>query len=173
MGRFTLDIRDRILGAIGDVFLLLILFAGSGCAALIYEVVWFQLLQLVIGASAISLGLLLSAYMGGLCLGSALLPRMMPAKPHPVRFYAFCEAGIAAFGIFVLSIVPFVSRLDVAGAEPGVWGIFRAARSLHCASFPQQSSWAPRCRRFRAVWNRQKMEWRAWVFSIPRTLLEQ
>jgi hypothetical protein len=43
---------------------LLLLLAGSGCAALIYEVVWFQLLQLVIGSSAISLGLLLAAYMG-------------------------------------------------------------------------------------------------------------
>ena len=32
---------------------------GSGCAALIYEVVWFQLLQLVIGSSSISLGILL------------------------------------------------------------------------------------------------------------------
>jgi hypothetical protein len=36
--------------------LLLALFIGSGCAALIYEVVWLQLLQLVIGSSAVSLG---------------------------------------------------------------------------------------------------------------------
>ena len=43
---------------------LLLLFAASGCAALIYEIVWFQLLQLVIGSSAVSLGLLLAAYMG-------------------------------------------------------------------------------------------------------------
>ena len=35
--------------------LLLLLFVGSGCAALIYEIVWFQLLQLVIGSSAVSL----------------------------------------------------------------------------------------------------------------------
>ena len=34
--------------------LLLLLFVGSGCAALIYEIVWFQLLQLVIGSSAYS-----------------------------------------------------------------------------------------------------------------------
>ena len=53
----------------------LLLFAGSGCAALIYEIVWFQLLQFVIGSSAVSLGLLLAAYMGGLCVGSAALPR--------------------------------------------------------------------------------------------------
>ena len=28
------------------LFVLLLLFMGSGCAALIYEIVWFQLLQL-------------------------------------------------------------------------------------------------------------------------------
>ena len=54
---------------------LLLLFVGSGCAALIYEIVWFQLLQLVIGSSAVSLGVLLGTFMGGMCLGSLLLPR--------------------------------------------------------------------------------------------------
>lgn len=49
---------------------MLLLFVGSGCAALIYEVVWFQLLQLVIGSSAVSLGVLLGTFMGGMCLGS-------------------------------------------------------------------------------------------------------
>ena len=34
---------------------LLLLLVASGCAALIYELVWFQLLRQVIGASAISL----------------------------------------------------------------------------------------------------------------------
>ena len=45
---------------------LLLLFVGSGCAALIYEVVWFRLLQLSIGSSAVSLGVLLGIYMGGM-----------------------------------------------------------------------------------------------------------
>src|SRR6516165_1950915 len=71
---------------------LLLLLAGSGCAALIYEIVWFQLLQLVIGSSAVSLGLLLAAYMGGLCMGSLLLPRMVRARKGgrwtPLRVYA-------------------------------------------------------------------------------------
>ena len=58
--------------------LLLILFAGSGCSALIYEIVWYQLLQLVIGSSAVSLGVLLATFMGGLCFGSLTLPRLMP-----------------------------------------------------------------------------------------------
>src|SRR5690606_3476900 len=46
---------------------LLLLFVGSGCAALIYQVVWFQMLSLIIGSSAISLGLLLAIFMGGMC----------------------------------------------------------------------------------------------------------
>jgi spermidine synthase len=46
--------------------ILLLLFAGSGCAALIYEIVWFQLLQNAIGSSAVSLGALLGTYMGGM-----------------------------------------------------------------------------------------------------------
>ena len=55
--------------------LLLVMFVGSGCAALIYEVVWFQLLELVIGSSTVSLGILLGTFMGGMCLGSILFPR--------------------------------------------------------------------------------------------------
>ncbi len=58
----------------------LLLFVGSGCAALIYEVVWFQLLQLVIGSSSVSLGVLLGTFMGGMCLGSFLLPRYVDAR---------------------------------------------------------------------------------------------
>jgi len=101
----------------------LLLFAGSGCAALIYEIVWFQLLQLVIGSSAISLGLLLAAYLGGLCLGSALLPRWVSARVHPMRVYAYLELGIAAFGIVALYGVPLIGRIYLAGAADGLLGV--------------------------------------------------
>jgi spermidine synthase len=102
---------------------LLLLFAASGCAALIYEIVWFQLLQLVIGSSAVSLGLLLAAYMGGLCLGSALLPRVISRDHHPLRVYALIELGIGVFGLAVLFGVPIVGRLYVATATQGLTGI--------------------------------------------------
>src|SRR6185369_6823589 len=85
---------------------LLLLFVGSGCAALIYEIVWFQLLQLVIGSSAVSLGVLLGTFMGGMCLGSLLLPRFVSAARHPLRVYAALEMGIGALGLIVLLIVP-------------------------------------------------------------------
>ena len=94
---------------------LLLLFVGSGCAALIYEVVWFQLLQLVIGSSAVSLGVLLGTFMGGLCLGSLGLSRVISARRHPLRVYAFLELAIGAIGILML----FGCRLSAARTRPG------------------------------------------------------
>jgi spermidine synthase len=85
---------------------LLLLFAGSGAAALIYEVVWFQLVQLVIGSSGVSLGVLLGTFMGGMFLGSLLLPRFIPAGRHPLRVYAVLEAGIGLFGVLLLLLIP-------------------------------------------------------------------
>src|SRR5512133_3467417 len=87
---------------------LLLLFVGSGCAALIYEIVWLQLLQLVIGLTTVSLGILLGTFMGGMCLGSLLLPRLVPPRYHPLRVYAVLELGIALIGIAILFVVPWV-----------------------------------------------------------------
>src|SRR5207253_3672721 len=101
--------RDSIAKMHSRRFLpaLLLLFVGSGCAALIYEIVWFQLLQLVIGSSAISLSVLLGTFMGGMCLGSLALPRVVSARQyHPLRVYAFLELGIGAIGILVLGVMP-------------------------------------------------------------------
>src|SRR5678809_767189 len=89
---------------------LLLLFVGSGCAALIYEIVWLQLLQLVIGSSAVSLGLLLAAYMGGLCAGGLMLSRFVSRRFHPLKVYALLELGIGIFGLLVLYVVPMVAH---------------------------------------------------------------
>src|SRR5581483_6015544 len=95
--------------------ILLVLFALSGCSALIYEIVWYQLLQLVIGSTAVSLGVLLATFMGGLCLGSLLLPRVERArKMHPLRVYALIELGIGAFGILALITIPLLDSVYVA-----------------------------------------------------------
>ncbi len=111
--------------------LLLLLFVGSGCAALIYEIVWFQLLQLVIGSTGVSLGILLATFMGGMCLGSLLLPRCVSAARHPMRVYALLEAGIGGLGILVLLGVPHVGGLYAAAVAPGLMGIL--LRGLTCA----------------------------------------
>ena len=102
---------------------LLALFVGSGCAALIYEIVWFQLLELVIGSSAVSLGVLLGTFMGGMCLGSLVLPRVISARHHPLRVYAFLELGIAVIGLLVLFGMPLLNGLYTAVAGSGTLGI--------------------------------------------------
>jgi spermidine synthase len=88
---------------------LFLLFVGSGCAALIYEIVWFQLLELVIGSTAVSLGILLATFMGGMCLGSLMLPRLVSARRNPLRVYATIEIGIGVSGMVVLLGMPFVA----------------------------------------------------------------
>src|ERR1700720_2666372 len=103
--------------------LLLLLFVGSGCAALIYEIVWFQLLELVIGSSAVSMGVLLGTFMGGMCLGSLLLPRVMASDWHPLRVYAFLELGIGAIALLLLLGMPLIGGTYTAWAGQGVVGI--------------------------------------------------
>ncbi len=135
--------------------LLVLLFAASGCAALIYEVVWFQLLQLVIGSSAVSLGVLLGTYMGGMCLGSLLLPRVVSRRAHPVRVYAWIELGIGACGLLVLfgaphlnDVYPWIANAVGAGGLGGI--LLRGAIAALClvpptllmgASLPAIARW--------------------------------
>jgi len=93
---------------------MLLLFVGSGCAALIYEIVWFQVLQLVIGASAVSLAVLLGTFMGGMFAGSLLLSRFVSPAAHPLRVYAKLEAIIGVVGAILIFIMPLVGRLYTA-----------------------------------------------------------
>lgn len=112
---------------------LLMLFVGSGCAALIYEIVWLQLLQLVVGSSAVSMAVLLGTFMGGMCLGSLALPRLMPRTWHPLRTYAALELGIAIAGLGVLFMVPAIGQLYTALVGHGLRGILlRAAVCSVC-----------------------------------------
>jgi spermidine synthase len=133
--------------------LLLILVAASGCAALIYEVVWYQLLPLAIGSTSVSLGILLAAFMGGLCIGSLWLPRVLPPG-HPLQMYAALELGIAVCAILVRFGLPFLNRIYITGAEHGLPGmLLRASLAGICllpptilmgASFPVIIRWVER-----------------------------
>ncbi len=133
VSRENLDQSDR--GSVRQRFLPLVaaLFIGSGCSALIYEIVWLQSLQLVIGSSAVSLGVLLATFMGGMCLGSLLLPRLVSVRRHPLRVYALIELGIGAAGIAILWGMPYVDQLYVAHVRPGLPSVLmRAAVCATC-----------------------------------------
>lgn len=111
--------------------LLVLLFIGSGCAALIYEIVWFQLLSLTIGSSAVSMGVLLGTFMGGMCIGSLLLSKYISRAQHPLRVYAMLEGAIAIFGLLVLWGMPVVSTIYLKIAVHGLTGV--TFRGVICA----------------------------------------
>jgi len=111
--------------------LLVMLFIGSGCAALIYEVVWLQMLSLVVGSSAISIGVVLGTFMGGMCAGSLLLSRYVKRSEHPLRVYAKLEFGIGIAGLILMFLLPVIGKLQIAiglGGFPGLLlsGLFSA-----------------------------------------------
>jgi spermidine synthase len=149
--------RDRFA-----FFVILLLFTASGAAALIYEVTWYQLLQLVVGSTAISLGLLLASFMGGLCLGSYFLPRRVPKTLHPLRLFALIELGIAGFGLLVLWLLPALSTLYIAAVQVGLSSmLLRGVLAAICllpptvlmgASLPVISRMAGFSRRAEALW---------------------
>jgi spermidine synthase len=107
------------------------LFVGSGCAALIYQVVWFQVLQLVIGSSTVSLAVLLGTFMGGMCTGSLLLARYVGRRWHPFAVYAWMEVLIGVCGAALIILLPLVSRLYIAVDGGGPASI--AIRAVVCA----------------------------------------
>jgi spermidine synthase len=115
------------------VRLLPLLFASSGCAALIYQVVWFEQLGLTLGTSAISLGVLLATFMGGMGIGSVGLSRWVAADVPPLRVYAALELGIGALGIAALVVIPAAGGLYTAWAGTGLASVLlRALAAAVC-----------------------------------------
>jgi spermidine synthase len=124
--------RDELISADSGEFppghrprlqLLLLLAFISGTAALIYEVLWFQLLELVIGSSPVSLGILLATFMGGSCLGSLFFPRMVSNKRNPLRVYARIEIGIAVAAVLAFLLLPLVGNVYLAWGGEGLRGL--------------------------------------------------
>jgi spermidine synthase len=108
-------------------------FFGSGLAALIYEIVWFQLLEFIIGSTAASLAVLLGTFMGGMCLGSLVFARAVPATLHPLRIYAALEIGIGLTALLVWYFLPPAADVYAIIGGQAYMGIL--FRGLLCAAF--------------------------------------
>lgn len=71
----------------------------SGFAAILYQIVWMRQLGLIVGSSAVSVGISLSAFMAGMGLGSLALGRIADRRKRPERLYAWLESGVGAYGL--------------------------------------------------------------------------
>ena len=82
-----------------------------------------ELLQSVIGSSAVSLGVLLATFMGGMALGSVAAPFLIRSNVHPLRAVGYLELGIGAIGLLVLLLMPSVARAYASWGGYGPTGI--------------------------------------------------
>src|SRR5579884_3172691 len=93
----------------------LILFFFSGVNALIYQMVWMRELVLVFGASMFAISTLLTAFMGGLALGSDFFGRRADRYPNSLRVYGLLELGIGGYAFLVplllSSLIPIYQYL--------------------------------------------------------------
>src|SRR6185295_5342117 len=62
-------------------------------------------------------------FMGGMCLGSLFLPRIISPQEHPLRVYAYLELGIGLFGLLLLFGMPLLGGIYFHWGGGGVTGI--------------------------------------------------
>jgi spermidine synthase len=102
----TLRTKSEITGINIAVFLL---FFASGVSGLIYEVVWTRKLMYIFGATLFAVATVLSAFMGGLALGSWLFGKYADKSRNNLRLYGYLQIGIGLSALFL----PFIlSMLD-------------------------------------------------------------
>ena len=68
----------------------------SGCAGLIYQVLWMKQIGLLFGNTSQAAAVTLAAFFAGLGVGSAWWGKRAASMKQPLRFYARLEFGIAA-----------------------------------------------------------------------------
>ncbi len=78
---------------------LLLLFAGSGASALIYQLAWGRAIHQVIGSTSGAIATVLSAFMAGLAAGGWAGGRLARRVRRPLRAWAILEAGIGCYAL--------------------------------------------------------------------------
>lgn len=83
----------------------------SGATALIYEIVWVRLLTLTFGNTVFAVGAVLTAFMGGLSLGSYLFGKWSDRGVNLLKGYGVLEIGIAFFALLSAELLQAVTAL--------------------------------------------------------------
>ncbi len=83
-------------------YLVYTLFFLSGATGLIYQLVWVRKLVLLFGNTTYATSAILTAFMGGLALGSYLIGRYADRIKKPLQLYGKLELGIGGAAIAIL-----------------------------------------------------------------------
>jgi len=95
---------DRVLAFV------LVAFALSGFAAMVYQVSWMRTLSLVVGSSVYAVSITLVAYILGLALGAQVFSRIVDRNRDLLLTLGGLEIAI---GAAALAVVPILGRLPV------------------------------------------------------------
>ncbi|HEY6071459.1 MAG TPA: hypothetical protein VIU85_08810, partial [Chthoniobacterales bacterium] len=82
----------------------------SGISALIFETLWLRLSGLAFGNSIWAAALILSSFMAGLALGTAIAASTK-LRARPLKLYAVLEIAVAVFGCTIVFALPVVGEL--------------------------------------------------------------
>src|SRR5437016_4008325 len=82
----------------------------SGISALIFETLWLRLSGLAFGNSIWAAALILSSFMAGLALGTAIAASAKLGM-RPLKFYAALEIAVAVFGCTIVFALPVLGEL--------------------------------------------------------------
>ena len=76
-------------------------FAASGAAGLMYQVVWSSQLIIIFGNTTEAIGTIVSAFMAGLGLGGLVGGFISPRLRHPLRVYGLVELAVGGSALLV------------------------------------------------------------------------
>ena len=91
--------------------LILTFFVLSGSTGLVYEIVWMKMLTLTIGNTVFSTTTVLTAFMGGLALGSFLAGRFADRLTEPLKVYAILEGAIGVYALVLPLLIGWTEPL--------------------------------------------------------------
>ncbi len=86
----------------------LVIICVSGGVSMIYELAWVRMLSLVLGSSTYSFALMLTLFIAGISIGSAVAERLLRRGVDPYRALMWAELGVF---LAVLLMLPLYNRL--------------------------------------------------------------
>src|SRR5260221_14550513 len=95
-------------------WLLYCCFFLSGASSLVFEAVWTRQLGLVFGSTTLAISTVLSVFMGGLALGSAIAGRVADRPRSPLVVYAVVEAGVGLYGLGLPAVLEHFPAVNAA-----------------------------------------------------------
>lgn len=120
----------------------LLLFAVSGAAALIYEVVWTRLLTLQMGHGIAAASAVLAAFMGGLAAGASAAGRASNTLPprRALTLYAALELAVGVLALLMplalIAVRPLLAATYADGDGGAIFALVRLSSSVLLLSVP-------------------------------------